>query len=285
MTAVWGATFVTVKQAVAQYPTLPFLALRFGVGALAMAPMAWLGRRGFRRSDLAAGACAGAFLFGGYTLQTLALERTTASQVAFVNGLSVVLVPLYVGLLARQWPSPRAVSATVLAVAGLALLSLNAGLAIARGDLLALGGAVSFAAHITALAMVSPGRDPRLLCLIQLATAALLGSTAAVWSGSFPPVPGPVWGAAVFTGTVATALAFLVQTAAQQFTTAGHTALILSAEPVWAAICGVLLAGERLSARAWVGCAVILAGVVLGALAQADSGSPAPAARQLAEWS
>ena len=87
-------------------------------------------------------------------------------------------------------------------------------------------------------------------------------------------MPGPVWGAAVFTGVAATALAFLIQTAAQQFTTAGHTALIFAAEPVFAALFGVLAAGERMLARGWAGCALILAGVILGALAQAAQPGP-----------
>lgn len=273
VTAIWGSTFVLVKDAVAHYPVLPFLALRFAVATLALA--AWPVRRRVRPADLVAGVLVGAFLFAGYAFQTFGLHETEASKAGFITGLSVVLVPLFVALLWRRLPTWKALAGTALATLGLALLSLNADWSIQRGDLLVLGCAFAFAAHITALGALSPGRDPHVLTLVQVATVAVLGGAASLWQRPFPAAPGAVWGAAAFTGLAATALAFFIQTAAQQFTTAGHTALILSAEPVFAALFGVLVAGERLAARGWLGCGAILVGVVLGALAQAGEGQRA----------
>ncbi|MDI7276842.1 MAG: DMT family transporter, partial [Anaerolineae bacterium] len=261
VTAIWGSTFVLVKGAVALYPVLPFLAVRFGVAALALAPAAIAGRPAVHRSDLPAGVLAGGFLFAGYAFQTAGLQHTEAAKAGFITGLSVVLVPLFVAVLWRRLPSWQAVTGTVLATLGLGLLSLNADWSIRRGDLLVLGCAFSFAGHITALGALSPGRDARLLTLVQVATVSALSGALVLAQGPFPAVPGSVWGAAVFTGLAATAVAFLVQTAAQQFTTAGHTALIFAAEPVFAALFGVLVAGEMLSNRGWAGCGLILAGV------------------------
>src|SRR3954464_9864777 len=83
VTAVWGVTFVQVKDAVAIYPILPFLALRFGIASLTLAPAA--GRvRGLGRSGLGAAALAGSLLGAGYVLQTLGLERTSVSSAGFV---------------------------------------------------------------------------------------------------------------------------------------------------------------------------------------------------------
>lgn len=269
VTAIWGSTFVLVKDAVAQYPVLPFLALRFAVAAAALAPAAWRARARLRPSDLGAGALAGVLLFAGYAFQTFGLHETTAAKAGFITGLSVVLVPLFVALLWRRLPSRAALLGTALATAGLALLSLNADWSIQRGDLLVLGCAFGFAGHITALGALSPGRDARILTLVQVVTVAVLSGAASLTGAGLPAVPTAVWGAALFTGLAATALAFYIQTAAQQFTTAGHTALIFSAEPVFAALFGVLVAGEHLAPRGWLGCAAILAGVILGALAQA----------------
>lgn len=276
VTAIWGSTFVLVKDAVAQYPVLPFLALRFAVAAVALAPAAWRARKHLHRSDLPAGVAAGALLFAGYAFQTFGLHETTAAKAGFITGLSVVLVPLFVAALWRRLPSRMAIAGTLLAMGGLALLSLNAGFSVQRGDLLVLACAFSFAGHIVALGALSPGRDARILTLVQVVTVAALSGAASLLGGGLPAVPGAVWGAALFTGLAATALAFLVQTAAQQFTTAGHTALIFSAEPVFAALFGVLVAGERLAARGWLGSAAILAGVILGALAQAEGPSSQP---------
>ena len=215
------------------------------------------------------GALAGGFLFAGYAFQTFGLQETEAAKAGFITGLSVVLVPIFVAILWRRLPTLQALAGTALATLGLGLLTLNADLSITRGDLLVLGCAVSFAGHITALGVLAPGRDAGTLTLVQVVTVAALSAGLVLLRGPFPAVPGPTWGAALFTGLAGTALAFLVQTAAQQFTTAGHTALIFTAEPVFAALFGVLVAGERLAMRGWAGCAVILVGVILGALAQA----------------
>ncbi len=269
VTAIWGSTFVLVKDAVAQYPVLPFLALRFAVAAAALAPAAWRARARLHPSDFWTGAVAGVLLFAGYAFQTFGLHETTAAKAGFITGLSVVLVPLFVAVLWRRLPSRAALLGTALATAGLALLSLNADWSIQRGDLLVLGCAFGFAGHITALGALSPGRDARILTLVQVVTVAALSGAASLAGGGLPAAPTAVWGAALFTGLAATALAFYIQTAAQQFTTAGHTALIFTAEPVFAALFGTLVAGERLAPRGWLGCAAILAGVILGALAQA----------------
>ncbi|HPL30323.1 MAG TPA: EamA family transporter, partial [Anaerolineae bacterium] len=118
VTAIWGSTFVLVKDAVAHYPVLPFLALRFAVAAVALAPAAWWARGRLRASDIAAGAAAGALLFAGYALQTFGLQETTASKAGFITGLSVVLVPLFVALLWRRLPTRTALAGTALATAG-----------------------------------------------------------------------------------------------------------------------------------------------------------------------
>ena len=79
-----------------------------------------------------------------------------------------------------------------------------------------------------------------------------------------------VWGALLVTGVFASALGFLVQTWAQQRTSATRTALVFTLEPVWAALFGFTLAGDRLGALGWAGCVVIMAGIVLAEPAAAD---------------
>lgn len=105
VTAIWGSTFVLIKGALAAYPALPFLAVRFGVAALAMLPVVWLGRRRARAGDLLVGAGVGVLLFAGSALQTLGLAETDASKAGFITGLSVVLVPLLVALVWRRLPA------------------------------------------------------------------------------------------------------------------------------------------------------------------------------------
>src|SRR5689334_5165906 len=80
VTAVWGLTFVQVKDAVKVYPVMPFLALRFAIAALVLAPFAWRRLNDLGRRGLGSAALAGGLLAGGYTLQTLGLQRTSVSS-------------------------------------------------------------------------------------------------------------------------------------------------------------------------------------------------------------
>ena len=79
-----------------------------------------------------------------------------------------------------------------------------------------------------------------------------------------------VWGALLVTGVFASALGFLVQTWAQQTTSATRTALLFTLEPVWAGLFGYTLAGDRLGLAGWGGCAVIMAGIVVAEPAAGD---------------
>ncbi len=274
VTLIWGSTFVVVKNELANVGPLAFVAIRFTFAFLFL--LLLTGRTLLRssRKQLAAGALIGIFLFGGYALQTIGLRYTTASKAAFITGLCVVLAPLFARLLLRQSPSRFAVVGVVLATAGLGLLSLVDNLTLALGDLLVLGCAASFALHIVTISRFAPRMDTMALTTVQIGVVALAGTatTAALepWPG--PPPQGTILVAALM-GLVATAFAFAVQNRVQAFTTPTHTALVLSLEPVFGALFAYLLAGERLGGREILGCALILAGMVV---AELKPGQPQP---------
>lgn len=261
---IWGGTFVVVKNELAYVGPLAFVALRFAFALLAMALLArrTLARMG--RRPLAAGSLIGVFLFGGYALQTLGLAHTTASKAGFITGLSVVLAPLFALFLLGQRPPPLALLGVALATGGLALLTVTESLSLAIGDLLVLGCAASFALHIVAISGFAPKMDTLALTTVQIGVVAI---AAAVSAAMLEPLP-PSLGArtvvvAALMGLIATAFTLTVQNRVQQFTTATHTALVFSLEPVFAALFAFLLAGERLEGRQLLGCALILAGMVV----------------------
>jgi drug/metabolite transporter (DMT)-like permease len=261
---VWGGTFVMVKDAVSAYPVFPFLTLRF---AMATGALLAIGGRRLRRlgwRGVRAGVLIGLCLFVGYALQTLGLQYTSASKAGFITGLCVVLVPILSALLLRRRPSPPALIGVGLATVGLALLTLTHDLHVAAGDLIVLGGAVSFALHIVAVSAYAPAMDPLALTIVQVATVGVLSAGISLLAPGPFPVPGPsVRFAAAFTGILATAVAFAVQTAMQRFTTPTHTALIFAGEPVFAAIFGVLLAGDTMTAAAVTGGILIVVGTLV----------------------
>jgi len=271
VTLIWGATFVMVKEAVAHFPVFAFLSLRFSFALLSLAPFLWVrqrsggaGSRSLGRAELGAGSLVGLALLAGYGLQTIGLRHTTAAKAGFITGLSVVFVPLLGAILWRRTPPPAAQVGVVLATGGLALLALGPTMSVAWGDLMVLGCALAFALHILAVGTFAPCIEPRVLTAIQIGTVALISaliSRAAEWP--WPPLSRQVLWAALFTGVLATSLAFGVQSVAQRFTSATHTALIFAMEPVFAALFAYLLAGERLGPRRWAGCALILAGMLV----------------------
>jgi drug/metabolite transporter (DMT)-like permease len=263
VTAVWGVTFVQVKDAVAIYPLFAFLAVRFAIASATLALPAAKRVPGLGRRGISGGVFLGLLLAAGYALQTAGLERTTVSSTGFITGMYVVLTPLLAFALFRARVAGSAWLGVGLATIGLALLSgIHGG--SATGDLLVLGGAAVYSLQIVLMERYAPRYDAFAFTLVEMATAfAALLAVALALGQLGVPHGWTVWGALIVTGVFASALAFLAQTWAQRRTSATQTALAFSLEPVWTAFFGFTLAGDRLGTIGWVGCIVIMAGIVL----------------------
>jgi len=263
VTAVWGVTFVQVKDAVALYPLFAFLAVRFAIatGVLAVPALARL--RSLGRGGAGGGVLLGLLLAAGYVLQTAGLERTTVSSTGFITGMYVVLTPLLALILFRARIGLAAWGGVVLATAGLAMLSgIHAG--SVAGDLLVLAAAAVYSLQIVLLERYAPRFDPLAFTFVEMAAAFAGLLVVAVVLGDLHVARGwTVWGALLVTGVFASALGYLVQAWAQRRTSATRTALVFSMEPVWTAFFGYTLSGDRLGALGWGGCAAIMAGIVL----------------------
>jgi drug/metabolite transporter (DMT)-like permease len=263
VTAVWGVTFVQVKDAVDLYPLFGFLALRFAIASIVLAVPAAKRLRSLGRSGWAAGSALGLLLALGYGLQTAGLERTTVSNAGFITGLYVVFTPLLALLLFRTRVGGAVWIGVALAVVGLAMLS-GVGAGEPLGDLLVLLGSAAYSVQIVLMERFAPRYDPVAFTQAELLAACAGFAVVAAPLGQIDVPHGwTVWGALLVTGIFASALAFLVQTWAQQRTSATRTALAFALEPVWAGIFGFWLAGDRLGAIGWGGCAVIMAGIVV----------------------
>ncbi len=271
VTAVWGWTFVLVKDAISQYPTLPFLAVRF---ALAAAVMAIIVHRLPDRRTLARGAVIGTALATGYLFQTVGLRSTSPGNAGLITGLFVVFTPLLERLTGRP-VALRTYIAVITALAGTAMLAGVGASGVGLGDLLVIGCAAAFAVHIVLLSHWSPGLPTGPLALVQMVAAAALFSAGGATQLRAPS--GAVWLAIVITGVFASALAFFIQTWAQVHLTASRTALVLATEPAWALAFSVLLAGQRLGPVQAVGAGLLLLAIIGHELAAALTAGPARA--------
>jgi drug/metabolite transporter (DMT)-like permease len=270
VTAVWGYTFVPVQRAVESFPLFTFLALRFAVSAIALAPFAAAPLRRLPRSGYAAGLFAGALLGLAYALQTAGLHRTTVSSTGFITGLYVVLTPL-LALAFFRTPVPGAAWLGVaLSVVGLLLLNGIPG-GSAAGNALVLGNAVAQSLQIAVMERFAPRHDARALTFLQMAIASAGFFAIAAGRGELVwPHGGDVWYGILVTGVFAGALGYLVATWVQAWTTAARAALVFTLEAPFAAFFGVVLLSERLGWIGWTGCAVMLAGILVAEPAAAS---------------
>lgn len=263
VTAVWGFTFVMVKDAVAIYPVFAFLAVRYLIATVALAPPAVRRLRGLGRDGLLAGGILGVLIAAGIGLQTAGLERTTVTNAGFITGLYVLFTPL-LGLAIFRTRIPRELwAAAALALAGLALLSGIPG-GSGAGDSLVLVSAVVQAMQIVLVERYANRYDVFALTFVQVAGACVVCGAIAVALGDLSVPRGTtVWAALLVTGLFAVAFALLIQVWAQRRVSAARIAIIFSLETVFAALAGYLFAGDRIGAIGVAGCGLILAGIVL----------------------
>ena len=169
-----------VKDALADISVFGYLAARFVLGAL---PMIWIYREDLRkltRDEAWAGVQVGLFMFGGYAFQTAGIARTTPSKAAFITGLSVVLVPVFLAAFWRKKIGAWAWGGAAASFAGLYFLTVPMqGFAeLNRGDLLVMGCAVLYALQIIFIARYTGKYSLGALSCLQVILAGVLSTIA-----------------------------------------------------------------------------------------------------------
>ena len=262
ITIIWGTTFVVVKEALDTIPVALLLALRFTLAGLTLlwAP--------FDRRSIVPALILGVLSFGGFATQTIGLSITSASNAAFITGLSVILTPLLGAMFWGKRLAPRVYLAAVVALAGLALMTLRDGVAaINAGDVWVLLTALSYALYIVYLGEVAGKVRATSLVMMQHIPMALL---AWLWAAPqvhlLPSVPIGTYLAIVYLAVVATALVGLLQTYAQRVVPAHVAALIFVLEPAFAALFAFILLGEQLGVWGLAGAGLMLVAMIVAEL-------------------
>jgi drug/metabolite transporter (DMT)-like permease len=256
----FGATFLVVQDAIERVEPIPFLAVRFGIGAVALWPLAR--RRPASAHERRDGALAGTALLIGYVFQTIGLQYTGSATSAFITYLLVVFVPVLGFVALGRRPHPVTLGAIALAVVGLVLLTDPGGAGstgFGRGEVLTLGCALAFAAHVVILGETAHRHDPVRLATVQVTVVAAGCALPGLWLGGYR-MPAPALAAAAATAVFATALAFALQVAGQRIVPPSRAALVLLLEPVFAGLLAALT-GDGLSPIALIGAGMILVAV------------------------
>lgn len=262
VTLVWGSSFFLIKDAVTRIPVADFLALRFGIAAVALYLIAPRSVLRLSPTARAHGVALGAVYGVGQLLQTWGLQHTSASVSGFVTGMYVVLTPILGALLLRQRVGSSVWAAAIVATGGLGVLSLN-GVALGLGETVTLLSAAFYALHILGLGAWATGKDVMGLAVVQMATVAVICGAFAAPGGITLPATTFDWSALLFMAVFAGAFALLAQTWAQAHLPPARAAVIMTMEPVFAGGFAVALGGESLTIRLLLGGTLVLAAMFL----------------------
>jgi drug/metabolite transporter (DMT)-like permease len=252
-TALWGSSFVVIKRISPELPAAAICAARFIIAGIALSPFIRFDRKTWRY-----GVELSIWLFAGFATQTIGLRFTTVNRSAFITAMSVIFVPMLAVIFGHK-VRPIIWAAAIVALGGCGLLCGEGG-GPNIGDLWTLATAIIFAVYIFRLQAVSAKCPALPLAVAQIIPVAFLSTT---WfAASRQPLTGFHWPALIYLGLAATAATTWLQAVAQRVVPAPQAAVIFTLEPVFAAIFGYFMLGERLAIRGILGAALIIAAAI-----------------------
>jgi drug/metabolite transporter (DMT)-like permease len=260
-TALWGATFVIIRDALDQVAPLWLVAARFLGAALLLGVALWLARLRPDRATLRGGVISGALCAGAYVCQCIGLQSVHAGTSAFLTSAGSLAAAFLAWPFLGQRPSPRLILSVALAAAGSLLLS-DTALGFGPGERWTLAGSLLFGAQIVALGRFAPAAHPLALTFVQTATVAVLTLPGLAFSSapSLTTSTALRIGYLMLAGSLA---APLLQIHAQRVLPPGRVGVLFTMEPMFAVAFAVGLGGEIYAGRWWIGAALILLAVVL----------------------
>ena len=281
VTAVWGSTFYMIADIVTRIDVADLLAARFTIAALLLLPFAVPALRRMSGRTVGYGVLLGLAYGLAQFLQTYGLALTSPALSGFLTSMYVVLTPLLAFVLFRVALSARIAIALVLAVTGVAILTLRSGgLAIGLGEILTLAGAAVYALHIVCLSRWSNQGDVFGLTAVQLLVLGAISLLAALHGGIALPENRSDVIVVLYLAIAAGVVAVLIQTWGQSHLQAARAAIVMCMEPVWAAGFAVALTAQALTARLVLGGTSIVAGMLVAEVRprarDQDGGEPLP---------
>ena len=274
VTVIWGGGFVASDIALESMKPFQIMMVRFLLASVLMGVIS----RGQRKSEeklkdragvIKAGVLMGVTLFMGFAFQIIGLQYTTPSKNAFLTALNVVIVPFIAFVILKKKIGAKGIIGAVMSVLGVALLSLNGNFTVSLGDGLTLFCAVGFAFQIFFTSEFVKKYPASVLNTVQMFTAYVLSAISLMIFGENDfQVTTQGWLSALYLGVVSTTICYLLQTACQKYIDETKAAIILSMESVFGTIFSILILHEVVTVRMVIGCAVILAAVIISNMSE-----------------
>lgn len=274
VTVIWGGGFVASDMALESMKPFQIMMVRFLLASVLMGVIS----RGQRKSEeklkdragaIKAGVLMGVMLFMGFAFQIIGLQYTTPSKNAFLTALNVVIVPFIAFVILKKKIGAKGIIGAVMSVLGVALLSLNGDFTVSLGDGLTLFCAVGFAFQIFFTSEFVKKYPASVLNTVQMFTAFVLSAISLMIFGENDfQVTTQGWLSVLYLGVVSTTICYLLQTACQKYIDETKAAIILSMESVFGTIFSILILHEVVTVRMVIGCAVILAAVIISNMSE-----------------
>ena len=275
---IWGSSFVAQSLGAGKVGGFTFSAARSLPAVLLLGALVLVLRRtrheekytAQQRKDLLEGGLVcGVCLTLGTNLQQFGIADTTAGKAGFITALYIVLVPI-AGVFLGKKVSKRLLLCVLIAVAGLYFLCFKSGegtMSFGRGDLLVFLCAFAFTGQILAVDHYAQKVDGIALSCVQFAVVTVIS---AICAFAFETVDFAAIGECMpyilYVGVLSGAGGYTLQIIAQKDGDPTVVSLLLSLESFFAVVCGAIILHERMSGREYLGCALMLAAVLLSQL-------------------
>ncbi|REB07846.1 DMT family transporter [Sporosarcina sp. BI001-red] len=261
---IWGTGFPVSAIALDYFSPYQILAGRFIIGAVLLGVVFYKKLLKVSIAVILKGGLLGVFLYSAFAFQTVGLQFTTPSNNAFLTAVNVLIVPFIAFVLYRRKVSPFELVGAVLAMGGIALLSLNGSLSVNPGDVLSLLCAIFFAFHIFYTGQFVRKEDAITLTIVQMAVAASIAWIVVGIKGEASlPITTTSATSLLYLGIFSTTLAFLLQTVAQKHVSETKAAILLSMESLWGMIFSIIMLREIVTGQMIIGAVLILLAIVL----------------------
>jgi len=267
ITVFWGASYMLTKLGLGDLQPFNLTAIRFIIAFILSGAVFHKQIFSADKKTIKYSLILSILLVGMFISMTYGLQYTTASNAGFLISLSVVLIPVISYLFLKQNIEKKIIFSLCLVVIGIALLTLDTQFKVNVGDLLCLLCALFCAVHVVVIGIFTREVDSIALGILQLGFAGLFCIIISMLTENVKLPNTPVsWLSVLMLSIFCTAVGYIVQSTAQQYTSATHTGLILSLEPVFSAILSYIFLKENLAVRGYVGAALMLISVLIAEL-------------------
>ena len=264
-TMIFGAMTIFSKQILAELEVFNMVALRFLIAfAVCFAVFHRRYSAAGRETALHSGVL-GTFLFISYLCMVLGCKYTTASNAGFMMSLVAFFTPLIVWVQEKKAPSARQTASIVITLVGVGLMCLSGRFTLNKGDVICIFSAFFYSFQMLYTERYARTDDPVVLGTFQLIFVAVYGAvfSFALEDGFRLPVSPAGWGQLLYLALGCGALGFILQTAAEKYSSAAHSTIIYASQPVFVALFSYIMLGEPITLRQIAGIIIVFAGVLI----------------------